>query len=130
MRPIKFRGALKNSKEWRIGSLLVDGKDYFIVKNDENFERIYPVIKESVGQYTGFKHVDGTEICEKDVLGFDAHIDMVVDYYEGCFVGVSTNKTQRINWRPIPLTELLEKGYEVIGNIYDNPELLKSDTND
>ena len=40
-------------------------------------------------------------------------------------MAVPVNSVQRINWKPVPVKELLDMGYVNDGNIYENPELLE-----
>ena len=115
MREVKFRG--KNKKGWHCGLLTRMFGQYAIVNpNDEN--NIQLVDEKSIGQYTGVKDRQGKEIYEGDVFeiqtdGFLIEKDEV--YY-----------TCRGTWdcASYLLGGLNEEGI-VIGNIYENPELLE-----
>ncbi|MFC3212696.1 YopX family protein [Planomicrobium okeanokoites] len=79
-------------------------------------------------QYTGLNDVNGFEIYEGDVMRLAGYPDMHIVFLNGCFVGKSTNKIQAMNWVPNSLTSLNLLRYEVIGNVYQNPELLEVST--
>ena len=74
-----------------------------------------------VMQYTGLKDKNGKEIYEEDVLSKSGHRNRIVKYVIDAFIA-----------EPIPFTEKdgpyrlknYTHGCEVIGNIYENPELL------
>ncbi len=71
-------------------------------------------------QYTGLKDKNGKEIYEGDVLndpgGFPTPCDTVITFQEGSFVAILNNYLIRPGaW----------KSMEVIGNVYENKELLE-----
>jgi hypothetical protein len=68
-------------------------------------------------QYTGLKDKNGKEIYEGDILRFDFYYRPMVVEYEGWGFGCI---------RDDGIKEMPNKEYrEVIGNIYENKELLK-----
>lgn len=132
MREILFRGAQKvdcaKSLVWYEGSLIIetDGytgeKEYYI----QNENGSYLVIPETVGQYTGLPDENGKKIFEGDILRVTINENTTI-----CKVTFADNVAQFQLWQPITLpktpTALNLGNYEceVIGNIHDNPELLK-----
>jgi hypothetical protein len=76
-------------------------------------------------QYTRVKDERGVEVFEKDILTKDGHPSFYVDFENGEYVMMPCNKVQRLNWVPVRLKRLLEVGFVVKGNIYENPEFLE-----
>jgi hypothetical protein len=104
-RVIKFRAWDKNKKE------MFDPVGEMDLNND------------GVMQYTGLKDKNGKDIYEGDVLKIEKEPNAEVIYGNGSFVGKEVN-----GWDPMadyfPLCGNI-KTAEVIGNKFENPELLK-----
>jgi uncharacterized phage protein (TIGR01671 family) len=83
------------------------------------------VIPETVGQFTGLTDKNGKKIFEGDILQFCQNPDYKkqVGFGEGAF-GLCYDNGECVS--AFSDSEYYEdtKEYEVIGNIYDNPELL------
>lgn len=145
MRQIKFRGKRLDNGEWVEGSLFnsiwrkpTDGSrvcyifpDNMIDDNDgdcwEDFAEVaeqYEVDRATVGQYTGLKDKNGKEIYEGDVLRWFVN-DLIstapVEYRDGAFWMVRDINTGHGVWN-----DWLRGEYEILGNIHDNPESLKT----
>jgi len=78
----------------------------------------------TVMQYTGLKDKNGKEIYEGDIIKYShkavGEIQRVVSYKYGMYGIEGTMKETHI-----PFANILQSEYEVIGNIYENPELLE-----
>ena len=72
-------------------------------------------------EYTGLHDKNGREIYEGDIVSFEKRGEirrMVIEYNEGWCIW------EPLSWEPIPGHSACPYEYEVIGNIYENPELL------
>ena len=132
MREIKLRGKRNDNGEWVEGSFVFCSKKHaYIVgyfergRYDEsqdiwiNGECVAHKVKiETVGQYTGLKDKNGKEIYEGDIVR-DIDTDKVFEImYQG-------HMFLRYERKPMYMFYTLDGDcLEVIGNIYDNPELL------
>lgn len=115
LRKIAFRGKNRYRKEWLYGNLVQYKDGSFSIDG-------VPVETNSVGQFTGMLDKNGKEIYEGDVIlqqGYSGKKPMLVRFEHGAFIvgwhGGSSTAT-----RPM----LIQKRCEVLGNIYDNPELI------
>ena len=120
MRTIKFRGRKINSSEWVYGSLL-NCQDPEIRWSDEVNGFAY-VDHETVGQFTGLTDIEGKEIYEGDIAEDENSIRRIIQYYDGCFKFHSEPLSNYLIDKFNPVRKLSLK---VIGNIHDNPELIK-----
>lgn len=128
MREIKFRGKRLDNGEWLYGSLLVshfkdDKKErYFITQFSGNYTFEHEVNPATVGQFTGLKDKNGKEIYEDDILFDESGVYAVVCYSMGTFC-VDFGEGFDLQY----FTEGIHEICDVVGNIHDNPELLKTE---
>ena len=144
MRDIKFRGKRKDNGEWVEGYYYkakycrTDDElcDYITVPHPKEYNEPsshYIVNPDTVGQYTGLKDKNGTKIFEGDIVyavsNFDAaNMVVVYDPAEFRLVLCEDYKTYKPGWGFKCLC--YERwNMQIVGNIYDNPELLGGNNN-
>lgn len=120
-REIKFRGKDILHKSWQYGSLAKDEpqKSYYIIDNE--YGRGIDVDKETVGPYTGLHDKNGKEIYEGDILKSIQWNDIYLVKYIGTAFYLCRKGNNGFN--KITTWNNAVKS-EIIGNIYDNSELL------
>lgn len=133
MREIKFRGKCKVSGEWKIGSLIVDHNRRWISVQDSKWNLgvfdNYEVIPETVGQYVKLKNCIG--IYENDVISLfvtrNIKLNVVISFQDGMFgvTGIPEGYGYRAEFYSLKSLLGNSYGFEIIGNIYENPELLE-----
>ena len=155
-REIKFRGRNKNG-EWLYGDILQVAKYSFIVPSDGDwFDFIpwkkdnvfhmprsqYVVNTDTIGQYTGLKDKNSKEIYEGDIVYSEfadgSNCMFLVGWNNklSCF-GVMDEYAYRSKQLGYDFPEFdnhlfikvlkNSKIFKIIGNIYNNPELLKGE---
>ena len=131
MRAIKFRGKSILTDEWFYGDLVhsADKKRTAILVNDKDSYDECEVDPETVGQFTGLMDKNGVEIYEGDVIGcHNPRIKHLIFYNEkqGRFIAALNGDIENDFVGLCGLDDSRWTGSKkVIGNIYDNPELLK-----
>lgn len=124
MREILFRGKTRITGNWIYGFYgenTTTKESQIVGKNDFCYSLVIP---ETVGQYTGLTDKNGTKIFEGDVV-FDTidreNASIIFDF--GSYYVNNDNMHIRLG-------ASMSMQVEVIGNIHDNPELLKGGEGD
>lgn len=138
--PLEYEGKLKQKGKWIDGYLvkLQDGRTLIIEKpRYEEFEdgegmdcgsgiigEVYEVDPKTVGQYIGTKDKDDKKIYTGDILKWQWN-----GSEEEIFIVTEENiRRKREDWYMSGIGRWeIPSIAEVIGNIYDNPELLKKE---
>ena len=134
MRDYLFRGKRTDNGEWVEGFYVhyddtkdnhKDDCDYIVgIHTGEHFP-FFEVIPETVGQYTGLTDKNGKKIFEGDIVKTDKFSEpnkqyiIKYDLQFGAFIG-----QDRYNCYFVTFDGDSDE-FEVIGNIHDNPKLLK-----
>jgi uncharacterized phage protein (TIGR01671 family) len=153
MREIKFRGKSTTSGKWVHGMLTTlknletEMQNMIIIKNEGVFnegsaspffmEWDY-IHKDTVGQFTGLKDKSGKEIYEGDIISVNGKYPKLIRYIDEwasfCLANLTdldcdlkTRYWQQVS--PCWWTDY-KREIKVIGNVYDNPELLKGGSNE
>lgn len=117
MREIEYRGWDSHNKRWVYGLLLMDAKGHYRIQyNPMRFSVV--VNPDSIGEYTGLKGANGEKIYEGDIVRWNDYTGKVI-FERGKFM----RKFENVS---VPLSSLVAIT-RVVGNIHDNPELLKFD---
>ena len=133
MREILFRGQMRKKGEkvrldgtpvdgiWIYGGVTQGKWDHSIIHQTEPEIGKYPVYTDTLGQYTGLTDKNGKKIFEGDIITAGCNA-AVVKYNESkaAFYIEDENCEEYLG-------EEWETDVEIIGNIHDNPELLKGE---
>ena len=129
MREIIFRGKRLNDGEWVEGNLFIPDKPDTPTQIciGTNVVRIsYDVDPSTIGQYTGLTDKNGKKIFEGDIVSERPPMNTIA--YIGKVVWDEEMTLFRVVFDTPSNCCILgtySRSYTVIGNIYDNPELLK-----
>ena len=134
MREIKFRAWDRELEEWtnysinNIDGNLVDfcNKEAGCWETDKEGKRFV------LSQYTGLKDNEDREIYEGDIvkaISFARWIG-VVKYSDENQAFIFDDLDKKYRGNSTVFMNQFDDGFEILGNIYENPELLKELTND
>lgn len=122
MKDIIFRGKRTDNGEWVCGNLFIpDRKDTPTqICIGTNVIRItYDIDPSTVGQYTGLTDKNGKEIFENDIVLLKGDEEPYTVEFDECCFQVYGDSVCYV------MDNFYDHDIEVIGNIHDNPELLK-----
>ena len=127
MREIKFRAWDKeNKKMMKVSSLSLENKEIAVRENGTyHFFRMQNL---ELMQYTGLTDKNGTEIYEGDIIKYKFPYDRRLIHISPVkFLETETSFGIKDRYgNEIPLYRITTGNFfEVIGNIYENPELLE-----
>ena len=122
MRPIKFRAQDLASNKWLYGDLRHHKDDVCIF--EQGGLKGEQVKKETVGQFTGLRDINGKDIYEGDILEVnyaDEESYLEVRFVRGVFAFLWNGDLDD----EFPCNAPTHEWARVVGNIYDNPELIR-----
>lgn len=120
MREILFRGKRIDNGEWVFGDFQLYSLQCLII--ERRTKKKYKVNPKTVGQYIGLTDKNGTKIFESDIVDIlvkNEEIGVIV-YDDGGFLVEADRFCVDFH------TNINGTDVEVIGNIYDNQELLNN----
>ena len=126
---------------WVYGSLCQTGKETYIVYDNDFYvsehcgeeilesDRFFEVDPATVGQYTGLTDKNGKEIYEGDIVTTDIKRPyLIVEFRDGSFMFNCNDGGKDYYDIMLPIMKEPQSTYkygEIIGNIYENSELIK-----
>lgn len=145
-REILFKGQRKSDRAWIYGNLLRTDDGIFIIQNHVPYHLLdkYEVLEETVCEYTGLTDINKNKIWENDIVliehsKLDKETDNtvfmpdIIEYARNYFIEF-VNKGSHCGYRcrnksihfAISGNTVYNHKITVIGNIFDNPELLQN----
>lgn len=135
MREIEFRGKRTDTGEWVYGNLWHNDAETMIIEQPSTNE--YDVDENTVGQYTGLKDKNGKKIFEGDIIKVQYENREIVFNRIGWdsgfgltgFASASLWEKENFNLQGFYDADrcIYDEELEVIGNRWDNPELLEEE---
>lgn len=115
LRQIIFRGKRLDNGKWVYGNL-IQGSTCVCISQFLTTDTLHRIDPDTVGQYTGITDCDGNRIFEGDIIDLGNKVPSVVVFDEDA---------ASFYLKPRGLfSQAFNDLYNVIGNIYDNKELI------
>ena len=129
MRQIKFRAQDVASNKWLYGDLRHHKNDVCIF--EQGGTKGEQVKRDTIGQFAGLRDINGKDIYEGDIIRQDVCGDgsLGVVVYDEKHAMFALRYYDPHNPIIYGLYDCQEKELKIIGNIYDNPELIAEDMN-
>lgn len=128
MREILFRGKRVDNRTWKYGSCVEQyGSTQIYLKDGEDEDGLdrYHVNPETVGQFIGHLDRNGVRVFEGDIVNYNGEFG---------YVGFDKENAEFLvffdNWSAGFDSIYCDRNAVIVGNIYDNPELLEVSEND
>lgn len=136
---------LPKDEQWVTGTIMyIENKCMMLIEDENNLLRVHylddemwsadvyaiEVDETTICQCTGLKDKNGKLICENDICDRKEEYPEIVKYNNGDWTldySYSKGKESGYCYCNLGFYALERKYVEVIGNVFDNPELLKSE---
>lgn len=126
MRKIKFRVWCKNKNEWEKDSVIINESGVMFQLNNDKLSPCYPKTH-IIMQSTGLKDINNKEIYESDIITYYSisgkNIGKIIYREETASFHLKTLRSEQ-GLIGSSLRNDEKNNYEIIGNIYENLELL------
>lgn len=134
MREILFRGKRLDNEKWVEGHLVVcknNGRSFIteLIEVDEDSWLYWEVNPNTVGQYTGLTDKNGNKIFEGDIIRCNNRVEVYIGLvdWDICNPSMCIRYTSEKGFDHIEYDFIIcgNMTIEILGNIHDNPELMK-----
>lgn len=137
MREILFKAKRIDNGEWVEGYLIREHGLYFIydiVNSETCRQKNYEINPKTICQFTGLCDKNGNKIWENDIFQYTdetmvAQRDLI-EYNETHASFVRLHNTEKLGLQYLWIDEATCNHGEVIGNIFDNKELLQEESDE
>lgn len=137
MREILFKAKRIDNGEWVEGYVVRKHGLYFvydIVNSDSCRQNNYEIDSETLCQFTGLCDKNGNKIWENDIFQCTDETMVtqkdLIEYNETHASFVRLHNTEKLGLQYLWIDEAICNHGEVIGNIFDNPELLQEESDE
>lgn len=126
MREILFRGIDITTREWATGFYFEEAGSFIKERPSSISTPTHFVVQKTVGQYIGVRDKNGVRIFEGDIVKTKTgRLCEVYWFSSPNMSGWDLRPVELKNQAPTSYDLFKSDNLEVVGNIYDNPELLE-----